>query len=76
MTAPHHARPNPPEHPEIDPRDEAFNRVARISAMLDAQDRQQTVADEIVNRAMYIAAETEVHSRRLVDRCPPTVRSM
>jgi hypothetical protein len=63
MTAPRMTRPSH-EHVEGDARDEAFNRVARISAMLDAQYRQQSIHEEIVTRAMYIAAETEVHSRR------------
>jgi len=64
MTAPRRTPNSPSEHAESDARDEVFNRVARISAMLEAQAAQQTVHEEVITRAMYIAAETDVHSRR------------
>lgn len=57
--------PSRPDHPETEPvRDEVFNRVARLSALLDAQEGKRDLADEVVARALLIAAETDVHSRR------------
>jgi hypothetical protein len=52
------------DHHERAAREEAFNRIRRLSAMLEAQDRSHNVADAVMARAMFIAAEADVHSRR------------